>query len=681
MKKATLLGAMLFLIIFPMFMFAQEQAILAIHGKNIVRLDPETGDVIDAQFGDLTPLGAVTPKGITQVGEEVWISDQNQNKVWRFDFDGNLVGTIESNLSNIKGLKLVDNQEVWVTNAGSTNGAPGNAVIRFDLNGNYLGNFETNNRSSFDIVDNHNGEVYLSYSSSGSPIERRDYQGNFIDFIVQPNVISFGQQMMINSAGNLLIATFSSPSGIYEYDIASGNQLNYWSQSGARGVIETGNGSILWSSSSGIHRLNPTTGISTTLLSGSGQFFALVSAGGCSTPALAVETPDEVCEGSTVTLTATSNGEDIFWYDSETATNAIHTGATFTTPELTETTSYWVKAVNYGEGESETIEGGARVAPSGNSSSSVNLGTAPWGLTFDADEDFIVNSVDVYLASATPGDLVMQLLDENWNVLQETTVACPAGNASNPVAFEVNVDFEVEAGNRYHLVAASSPTMVREFSSAHAGFPYPLGTAGSVVGGTINGGYANNTVYYFFYNWTITVGTIETCESDLEEVVVTVNPIPEAPTGLSLQSFNEGDTLADLEVTATGTLTWYEDQDGTVELPDTTPLEDGVTYYVSQTINGCESDLFAITVSLLIGIEDHPINGLAVYPNPTSDVLHIQSKEAVTSVVIFDLAGRQLNTVKLMEGKNLDMTSLAAGTYLLRITVGEATRTMKVVKQ
>src|SRR5690606_26342382 len=176
------------------------------------------------------------------------------------------------------------------------------------------------------------------------------------------------------------------------------------------------------------------------------QFFTLLNPddSDCTTPTLTVEDA-EICEGSSATLTATSNGDEVNWYDSATGTTPIYTGTTFETPALTETTSYWVQAVSYGTGgDGEIIEGGARVAPSSNSNSSVVAATSPWGLSFDTTADFTITSVDVYLASNNPGDLVMQLLDENWAVLEETTVACPAGSSSNPVQFEVPLNFSVE---------------------------------------------------------------------------------------------------------------------------------------------------------------------------------------------------------------------------------------------
>lgn len=661
--------------------FSQEQ-LAVIQNPYVVLLNAETGEIENPQFIDLTPLDPGTPKGIRQIGSEIWITDQIDDMIYRFDLEGNYLSSITGNLDNIKGLGPVNGSEVWVTNAGSNNGAPGDAIVRFDMNGNYLGNFLTAGNSSFDLIDGGNGEVYISYINGGSPIERRDYSGNLIGNLVAPGNLNFAQQIWITASGDLLVGNFSSPSGVYLFDLETGEELNFWPLSDVRGVSEAEDGSILWTNSSGINRLNPATGTSTLLSGGSAQFFTLLNPDetSCTTPTLSVEEPDAVCSGNSAFLTAVSNGEDVNWYDSETATTPIFTGTEFETPELTESTSYWVQAVSYGTGEGETIEGGARLMPASNSSSSVNPATNPWGLSFDATEDFTITSVDVYLASASPGDLVMQLLDEDWNVLDETTVSCPAGNSSNPVQFEVPLSFSVEGGNTYRLVAAASPTLVREFSSEHPGFPYPIGDLGSVTGGTINNANTNNTVYYFFYNWTVQTGDISVCQSDLIEVTVTVNPTPEAPNGESEQFFILGETLTDLEITATGDLTWYEDENGTIVLPENTPLVDGTTYYVSQTIDGCESELFAVTVYLFLGVDDVNVNLFSVYPNPVKDILNISGKSRIDSVEIFDLAGRKLSHISQLQDNQIDFRLFEKGTYLVRIVSGKNVRVVKIIK-
>src|SRR5690606_7299081 len=161
----------------------------------------------------------------------------------------------------------------------------------------------------------------------------------FIGNLVEPNTLNFAQQMWITDAGDLLVANFSSTSRIALFDIETGTTISEWPVSSPRGVIETGDGNILWSNGSGIHRLDPNSGTSTTLSAGSAQFFALLFAEentDCTDPTLSVETPDPICANTTATITATSDGDEVNWYDAADATEPIFTGLVFETPELTE---------------------------------------------------------------------------------------------------------------------------------------------------------------------------------------------------------------------------------------------------------------------------------------------------------------------------------------------------------
>lgn len=90
--------------------------------------------------------------------------------------------------------------------------------------------------------------------------------------------------------------------------------------------------------------------------------------------------------------------------------------------------------------------------------------------------------------------------------------------------------------------------------------------------------------------------TINGCESDKIAIQVTVNETPK-PTGNAVQDFcaSANPTLASLVVT--GTSLKFYDAAGNI-LPLTTPLVNGTVYYVTQTLNNCESEKLAITVTL-----------------------------------------------------------------------------------
>ena len=399
---------------------------------------------------------------------------------------------------------------------------------------------------------------------------------------------------------------------------------------------------------------------------------------GCVDPVITdTSGPGTICEGETASLTATHNGDNVNWFDAAIGGNLLGTGSPFVTDPLNATTSFWAESFIGGTGTIQT--GGARVAPTNTTASAVVAVTSPWGLAFDATEDFTINSVDVYLASSSPGDIVMQLKDNGLNIMDQLTVSAPAGNSTNPVQFTVNLDFVVPAGTDYNLVAESSPVMVREFSSGHPGFPYPIGTSGTVTGGTINDNDTNANVYYFFYNWSFTPGIV--CTSDRVEEAVTVTPAPAIPAGDGAQNFVAGETLADLDVTGQN-LIWYSDAGGTMVIPDTTLLVDGTTYYVSQTVNGCESELLAITVTEVLGIDDASLENLRYYPNPVSSMVTILNSEPIEKITIMNMLGQVIFSKK---DANLtvaiDVSSFASGSYFMKVETEFGSKVVKLVKK
>jgi gliding motility-associated-like protein len=103
----------------------------------------------------------------------------------------------------------------------------------------------------------------------------------------------------------------------------------------------------------------------------------------------------------------------------------------------------------------------------------------------------------------------------------------------------------------------------------------------------------NNTTYYVSQ-------TIGICESDRVPVLINIQNTP-PPTGNALQTFcaTFNPTLNNLVVSATNPI-WYDSATAGNILPVSSPLTNGVTYYASQTLNGCESPIrLAVTVSLI----------------------------------------------------------------------------------
>ncbi len=323
---------------------AQER-IASLQEPFVVLLDPADGTILDPTFIDLTTFSPGTPKSLLQVNDEIWIADQLEDRIDRFDLTGAYLSTVGGQISgggldNVRGMELVNGTEVWVTNAGSNNDAPGNSIIRFDLDGNNLGFFlTTGNDSTFDIIDV-GGEVYISYISTESKIERRAYDGTVLGNIVEEGVVQFIQQMEQNVANSsLYAAVFSSSgsngSGLYEFSETDGSILNYWGNQGSlRGVATLEDGNILISNGSGVYILDTTTGATTSISSESGQFFGRLDFTQCTTPPTPTgDAVQALAEGATIEDIVV-DPTDVTWFANETdamnGTNPLPAGTVLT---------------------------------------------------------------------------------------------------------------------------------------------------------------------------------------------------------------------------------------------------------------------------------------------------------------------------------------------------------------
>lgn len=164
-------------------------------------------------------------------------------------------------------------------------------------------------------------------------------------------------------------------------------------------------------------------------------------------------------------------------------------------------------------------------------------------------------------------------------------------------------------------------------------------------------------------------------------VTITVNETP-SPTGTATQDFTTGQTLAAFAVSGTG-IKWYDAPSGGNELPLTTLIVSGVTYYASQTVSGCEgTSRLPITAGIDLGTDTFKISDLKYYPNPANEYLNVSYSSNIDTITIYTLLGQQvlLSNPKSTVAK-IDTAALHSGTYLLKISAGTATKTVKFVKK
>jgi hypothetical protein len=179
----------------------------------------------------------------------------------------------------------------------------------------------------------------------------------------------------------------------------------------------------------------------------------------------------------------------------------------------------------------------------------------------------------------------------------------------------------------------------------------------------------------------------EGCESARVEIVVTVNPLPEAPEGEATQEFNEGETIESLEVTLTdgAVANWYmmNDESELVAVDPNEALVDGGVYYVSQTIEGCESDYLVITASAAMSIGTTNGKNFKLYPNPATNMVTLSGNGIIAKAEIVNLLGQTVKAVDAgTEELLLDVADLQVGTYVVNVYSDKGTVTsVKLLKQ
>ncbi|MDR6968214.1 hypothetical protein J2X31_002231 [Flavobacterium arsenatis] len=104
--------------------------------------------------------------------------------------------------------------------------------------------------------------------------------------------------------------------------------------------------------------------------------------------------------------------------------------------------------------------------------------------------------------------------------------------------------------------------------------------------------------------------------------------------------------------------------------------------------NPCYSESYGMTIDFSVNIQEglsvHNFDStnLKVYPNPVSNILNLSYTQNITNVAIFNVLGQEVitNNVNATQGQ-IDMSDLASGTYLVKVTAGDQTKTIKVLKK
>ena len=103
--------------------------------------------------------------------------------------------------------------------------------------------------------------------------------------------------------------------------------------------------------------------------------------------------------------------------------------------------------------------------------------------------------------------------------------------------------------------------------------------------------------------------------------------------------------------------------------------------------NGCSSSSDAINATVVIVdvsiAENEKELELIVFPNPTVEILNIESNELIDNIIITDLNGKIVYLENNVNQKlvQVDVSELMKGIYLIRINSGNAYSVKKIIKK
>ena len=107
----------------------------------------------------------------------------------------------------------------------------------------------------------------------------------------------------------------------------------------------------------------------------------------------------------------------------------------------------------------------------------------------------------------------------------------------------------------------------------------------------------------------------------------------------------------------------------------------GLDFYSASTNNEMYFDDITLFSGNILGVNDLSADKFSVYPNPVTDMLNVKSAASVDNITVYDLLGKvvlQENPGKISPAIN--MSNLASGVYLVKVTIGNASKTVKVIK-
>jgi PKD repeat protein len=379
--------------------------------------------------------------------------------------------------------------------------------------------------------------------------------------------------------------------------------------------------------------------------------------------------PDTICVlGTSMLIKNPAFAAEIGWYDL--INNLLATGDTFTTPNLSRDSTFVAR------GLVTTGQVGPLNNAFGNNTGFFTVFDSA-ALAFTANRWMTIDSVTIYPNGPGIVNVVLRT-NPGDSVVNNRFITVPASFTGG--AFRAALGMPVIPGN-YHLGVDTNGTTVTGLgrTSTNTQYPYSFGQDVIITGNNMG----EPSIYYFFYNWAITVGDI--CGRPDAQITVPVRDVPVA--NINVVSSGATGTTYDVQFDASastgGTQFIWDFGDGN-QGSGMNPAHSYVTngtYTVTLIVrNACSADTATFTITAAgIGLTIFEGASIRLYPNPTRgdwqleglglpmgpyliEVVHASGQLVFREA--FDLHQRDLN-------RGFNSTSWAPGAYTVRLASGD----------
>lgn len=293
----------------------------------------------------------------------------------------------------------------------------------------------------------------------------------------------------------------------------------------------------------------------------------------CASPDITSTTPSSICGLGTVTLAATATNGEIYWYNAN--NELLHSGTTFTTPQINQTTSYFVTAAD--------VSNNAKVQAGQSTTTSATFSNPFYSLWSNIHTQHLIKASELLSYGLRPGPITSLALDVTNNgslPMIDLSIKIAGVQATNLAAFNTTAQFNtvftsasympVNGVNTFNFTtpyiwdgtsdiilefchgnASSSATMSRTIKMVTTSYVSSVKShiSGQTSAATICGTTATNFDSYSTRPLFIFEGTGLCFNPIKTEVVATVNAAPDLTLSSTATTICEGSSTSVITIT------------------------------------------------------------------------------------------------------------------------------------